>query len=392
MNLTVPLKSERLVVVDALRGFALMGLFIVHAVEYFELYWYKPQPGVIHDTIFFLFSGKMAATFAVLFGLAVYTMLSRYQQRGIDFRGRLVWRFAVLILMGYVHGLLYAGDILLHLGLIGLFLVLVSRLSSRWLVVLIAFCFLQVPTLFNFAATFFDPGSAAGKPAFWALSWRNFEIFASAPFADLVHYNAVMAYENKWVFNFETGKFWPMAGYAMSGIFLGRIHFFAGTTDGHKLLKPAFLFGLVIALVIYGVKTFGSAFITEGMSRWHFNEILGNVFNTAIVVLGISGFLWVYRYAAMRRLQNLLAPCGRMSLTLYVSQSLVCVPVFYGFGLGWYAEATQLTALLFGVVLWLLQMLLAHCWFRYFTYGPLEWLWRAITLLRTDIPFRRVVT
>ena len=150
------------------------------------------------------------------------------------------------------------------------------------------------------------------------------------------------------------------------------------------------LCGLAITLFIYGVKTVGAPFIAEGMSRWHFNEILGNIFNTAMVLLGISIFLWVYRYAAARRLQNLLAPCGRMSLTLYVSQSLVCVPIFYGFGLGWYAEATQLSALLFGVVLWFLQMLLAHVWFRHFVYGPLEWLWRAATLLRTDIPFLKV--
>lgn len=85
MSAVPPLNSERLIAVDALRGFALMGLFIVHAVEYFELYWYKPAPGIIHNSVFFLLGGKMAATFAVLFGVAVHTMLTGINTEGSIF-------------------------------------------------------------------------------------------------------------------------------------------------------------------------------------------------------------------------------------------------------------------------------------------------------------------
>ena len=390
MTQLTPLTSERLLVIDALRGFALMGLFIVHAVEYFELYWYKPQPGVIHDTVFFLFGGKMAATFAVLFGVAVYTMLFRYEQRGIDFRGRLVWRFVLLIVMGYAHGLLYAGDILLHLGLLGLLLVAICRLPTTGLMLLVAFCFLQVPTLFDFAATFSDANSTTQQPKFWALSWRNFEFFASAPLAELFRYNATMAYENKWVFNFETGKFWTMAGYAISGLVLGRIHFFSQQKNGGRFLKTGLIVGLAASIIIYSLKILCAPMIAEGMSRWYFNEILGNCFNTLMVATGICLFVFVYRYGVIRRLQQLLVPCGRMSLTLYVSQSIVCVPIFYGFGLGWYAEASQLSALILGFVLWGLQMLFAHWWIGRYVYGPFEWGWRVLTLLRSDVPFRRL--
>ncbi|HEY7772476.1 MAG TPA: DUF418 domain-containing protein [Marinagarivorans sp.] len=389
MSAATPLKSERLIVVDALRGFALMGLFIVHAVEYFELYWYKPAPGIIHDTVFFLLGGKMAATFAVLFGVAVHTMLDRYQQRDVDFRGRLIWRFALLIGLGYLHGLLYAGDILLHLGIIGMFLVAVCRLSSFGLMLIAAFCFFQVPTLVDFVATFFDPKSAEAKPLFWALSWRNFEVFASAPLLDLIQYNALRAYENKWVFNFETGKFWPMAGYAISGVVLGRIQFFSRAANAKPSLQVLLVAALMIAVLLCGLKIVGSTQLPEGMSRWYFSEIVGNVFNTAAVAVGICFFMLAYRFAFVCRLQNLFAPCGRMSLTLYVGQSLVCVPIFYGFGLAWYAEVTQLQALVFGFVGCALQMAFARYWFKGFAYGPLEWAWRALTLLSADIPFKK---
>ena len=64
------IKRSRITVVDCLRGFALFGLFIVHMVEYFELFWYAPEWGWVHDTVFFLFGGKAYAIFALLFGLS----------------------------------------------------------------------------------------------------------------------------------------------------------------------------------------------------------------------------------------------------------------------------------------------------------------------------------
>ena len=78
-----------------------------------------------------------------------------------------------------------------------------------------------------------------------------------------------------------------------------------------------------------------------------------------------------------------------MTLTLYVGQSLVFVPIFYGFGLGWHDSISEAQALGLGILAFVLQIVLARLWFRHFHYGPLEWLWRAATWLKADIPFRR---
>ena len=79
-----------------------------------------------------------------------------------------------------------------------------------------------------------------------------------------------------------------------------------------------------------------------------------------------------------------------MTLSLYVFQSLLLVPFFYGFGVGAYAFIGQLFSATLGIVLWCLQVRFAHWWFTRHHYGPLEWVWRSATWLRTDIPFRRV--
>ena len=111
----------RIMLADSLRGFALMGLYIVHMVEYFELYWYKPEPGWVHNLIFFLFGGKAYGLFALLFGLSFFIILDNYQRRGQDFRLRFCWRLTLLLVFGYLHSLLYAGDILQLLALCGFY-------------------------------------------------------------------------------------------------------------------------------------------------------------------------------------------------------------------------------------------------------------------------------
>jgi uncharacterized protein len=90
----------------------------------------------------------------------------------------------------------------------------------------------------------------------------------------------------------------------------------------------------------------------------------------------------------VRALLRPLAAVGRTTLTLYILQSLIFVPVFYGFGLGLYDDWNQLVRLWVGLGAIAAQLVLAHWWLRRFRYGPVEWVWRALTFLRRDIPFR----
>ena len=78
---------------------------------------------------------------------------------------------------------------------------------------------------------------------------------------------------------------------------------------------------------------------------------------------------------------------GRMTLTLYVGQSLVFCPIYYGYGLGLNAVLTPGQSLAIGAAAVIVQGILAHLWFRRFYYGPLEWLWRAATRTSFDVPF-----
>ena len=126
--------TDRIAVIDALRGFALMGLFLVHSIELFELYWQNPVDSKVHDIIFFLFAGKAYAIFAMLFGISFFIIMDKQAQKGVDFRLRFAWRLALLFGMGTLNSMVYSGEVLQVLAGYGFFLILAYRIPNKWLI------------------------------------------------------------------------------------------------------------------------------------------------------------------------------------------------------------------------------------------------------------------
>ena len=140
--------DKRIDMVDALRGFALLGLFLVHCVERFELYWLDPAPDAWFEATMALFAGKAFAMFALLFGFSFATIMGNERARGGDFTARFAWRLALLFGIGTLHALIYRGDILQVLALVGLLMIAFDRVrSDRVLLLLAALLFLELPLL-----------------------------------------------------------------------------------------------------------------------------------------------------------------------------------------------------------------------------------------------------
>lgn len=373
-------ENSRIVLVDALRGFALMGLFIVHMVEYFELYWYKPEPGWVHNLIFGLFGGKAYGLFAMLFGLSFYIILNNYQNRGYDFRLRFVWRLALLWVFGYLHSLIYAGDILQVLAICGLPLVLCYTWSTRWIVIIAVFFLIQIPHLLLIVVHTLKGLENYSQPLFFDLMASNFKMFAHAPLGELVAYNLVDGQKGKWAFFIETGRLWNIFGLMFVGVALGRLEFFRRT---HSIRKLCLIIGVACALFI-AAKVLGGTvpkLFPEGMARWCTNELFGYYQNLAAIAAGVAVFVLVYQQNIGAKLLAYWAPIGRLTLTFYILQSIVFVPLYYGFGAAWYDSMGQFWSLIIGVVAWGVQLVMARFWLEYFSYGPLELWWRKLTLL-----------
>lgn len=376
-------KKARIIVVDCLRGFALFGLFIVHMVEYFELYWYLPEPGFVHNLIFFLFGGKAYAIFALLFGLSFFIIMENQARRGVDFRARFSWRLTLLCFLGYLHGLLYSGDILQVLALSGFLLILIYPLSNKAIVILAALCLVQLPLVLTWAL------NVLGGVTLPQALPDTFEIYATGSFTDVIGRNLWQGQTGKWLWMIESGRIWNVVGLFLLGFVLGRVRFFEIYREN---LKACFI-SLLVLLAMVLSSYWSQPLLSAQANDEQVGELIWGLFehyiNNGLTIIGVLLFLFAYEIQLLNRIMQMLAPCGRMSLTIYVGQSLFGVPLFYGFGLGLYQGFGQWQALLLGLVLWGIQMALAHWWFAKYHYGPLEWLWRSATYLSTDIAWKR---
>jgi uncharacterized protein len=379
--------QQRIEVVDVLRGYALMGLFLIHMVEYFELYWYQPEPSLVNTITFWFFGGKSYAMFALLFGVSFFIIMESRARKGVDFRGRFMWRLVVLFGLGFIHGLIYGGDILQILAITGLLLVPLYRASNGTILSIALFFIFQGPAWITYALAN-TAGLNYETPLHAGLHPKVFEVYAHGSFLEVLRTNLWQGQAAKWAFMIESGRIWNIIGLSLFGFVLARVKFF---TDVRRY-KPLYVKALVVSLVLAVVcHFFGSDLVAlggESRSRWILGHVMSAYGNHTLIAASLLILMLLY-YTAVGKVLRVLAPCGRISLTIYVSQAFLLVPFFYGYGVGAYAFIGQPLSLTFGVVLWCLQVAFAHYWIRNYYYGPFEWLWRAATFLRTDVPFRR---
>jgi len=351
--------------VDALRGYALMGLFLVHMVEYFELYWLDPQPSAVHDWVFALFAGKAYALFALCFGFSFYIIMHRAGERGVDFSGRFVWRLVLLAAIGWLHGLVYRGDIIIVLAPLGLLLVPLDRIrDNRLLGLLAALCFLLPWPLLRLVAGLAGADWANQPPHFWADP--TLANYALGGIGDTLATNLWDGQVAKWWFYIESGRVMHIFGLFLLGLILGRTGFFAAPERFASLRWWALGIALIVGLAL----SFGGSAIVDAagfseaqaMPKAAFRDLINayrDVAWTAVSGLAVIA-LWQSR---ARLMLSPLVAAGRMTLTLYIGQSLVFVPVFYGFGLG-LAGMGQAQALALGLAAFAAQLALAGWWMR----------------------------
>lgn len=389
---TARTSDTRLESVDIVRGFALLALFLVHMIESYELYWADVKHGPISDTVYLLFMGKSFSLLALCFGFSFFILMDRAARRGTDFTARFAWRLTVLFGIGFVHAMIYRGDIIQLLALMGFLLLAFHRVrSNRLLIGIAALCFANPIQLFQLAAAMSGAGWANQPPHHF--SDPAMAVYLHGNLAEHLRANLWIGQLPKWWFMIESGRFSQILGLYLVGMVLGRIGFFARLGDFARARWIALAVAAATALAFY--------FLRDGIKAWfaaqHHGEasdrllsyLLGSWFELSGTAVWLLVLLAIFQSPA-RAVIRPLAAVGRTTLTLYILQSMVFVPVFYGFGLGLYDDWNQTVRLWVGLGAIAAQLVLAAWWLRHFQYGPIEWVWRALTYWRRDVPFRRV--
>lgn len=374
--------NSRIEMVDALRGFALLGLFLVHCLERFELYWLAPAPDPWFDWVMALFAGKSFAIFALLFGFGFATIMANERGRGGDFTWRFAWRLVLLLAFGTAHVFFYRGDILQVLAITGLLLIPFDRIrSDRLLLVLAALAFLQLPLWLRWWAAGHGAEWAVAAPLYF--SWGDLQTLAEGSAIAVALDNLGPGSVGKWSFYLETGRVTEIAGLFLAGMVLHRRRLFLDAAQH----RGTWLAIAAVSGVLWGLANAAPAAFGTEAQRQSADWLLAQARNLPAMAFQVAVFVLLWQ-SPVRRLLATLAPAGRMTLTLYIGQSILGVLLFYGYGLDLWDKVSNAEAVLWGIAAFAVQMAMAAWWFRRFRYGPLEWLWRAGTRTTLAVPFR----
>jgi uncharacterized protein len=394
--------AARLDVIDALRGFAIVSIMLVHNLEHFDLVyspeglpaWMKALDSSIWNTVFFLFGGKSYAIFSLLFGVTFFIQMHAREQRGEDFRARFAWRLAILFGFGVVNSMFYEGDILTFYAVVGLLLIPVARIGNK-AVFAIAFLLMLQPAewlvLFNALQ---HPGFKPADPASWAYFGKGFTYLSGGSvlatwFGNLS--NGKMAVLH---WSWESGRMFQMPALFMLGMLAGRLSLFVPSPESRRFWSSTLLAASLLFVPLFTAKSELGHWIASEALRSPLSVMFSTWSNLAFMLVLVSGFVLLFQAGLPAKLLRIFAPLGRMSLTSYVVQSVVGSFIYYGYGLGLYKVTGASYCLLIGVGLALLQGWFSMWWLGRHRQGPLEALWHRATWVgrRADARPAQVVT
>ena len=383
--------SHRLGVVDALRGFALLAIVLLHNLEHYNVFftpaflpdWLKSIDKYAWDAVFFLFAGKAYATFSLLFGFSFYIQFHNAEKRGQDFRGRFAWRLVLLFLFAQLHALFYDGDILVLYAIVGFLLIPVCKLKDRTVLIIALILLFQPFEWGRMIYAAFHPDYTINGNHFMPYAILSVEASMNGSFLDVLRNNIWngQLYSNLW--QVENGRLFQTAALFMFGMLLGRRQYFI-KSDGAVKVWKCILAGSVAAYIpLFILRTYVPEHITHPAVLTSYNIAIPSLANFAFMAILVSLFtLFWFKKGEGYGWQKFIIPYGRMSLTNYITQSIMGVCIYYGFGLGLYKTTGATATLAIGLLIFIVQWLFSRYWLERHKQGPLEYLWREGTWMK----------
>ena len=381
--------KSRNVAIDALRGFAVMGIILLHNIEHFNFYSFhdaanetiKALDTPLWDMMFFAFSGKTYAIFALLFGFTFYLQSRSSEKRGEDFRNRYMWRLLLLLGFGFINAAFFPGEILVLYALVGLVLVPVRHWGNKALFAMAVFLMLQPVEWVKVLYSVFNP---LENPQQMIFSLGDvYPQLGGHSFWEMVKVNLVTGQLASLNWAWCYGRVFQTASLFMLGILLGRLGYFDASSDDSLRKSRDFwvkvlCISLPLTLVMYYFKEFVYTQIEIKFMLSSLKTVLNSWYNFFFMLCIVASFLLLY-WTCGGKVQRILAPYGRMSLTDYVSQSVIGSFLYFGYGLELHKVCGTTYSLLVGIVFLALQVSFAHWWFKHFKRGPLETVWHKLT-------------
>jgi uncharacterized protein len=376
--------GSRIEMVDALRGLALLGIILAnvpYAPDLSEIYnntryiigsqWVDDILQVV--TSIFI-DKKFITIFSILFGFGFSVQLNKIQGSQRDFSNYFTRRMLLLLIIGCIHGyLLWFGDITRDYAICGLFLLLVYKWPLRrilWLALILAIPTTTIVYLLNAALNLqqYSYDVSIVKELYIADNYLRY-LQINATIDPLVNF----LQDSPLTLVFCSGQI-------LLGFWLGQTGFFSNPGLFRNRIRMWILFGStlgVLGSVGFWAITNGKIEL-EGASVGLLFLVVGGLVLQSLFYIAL--FVKLYTYPKWRQLLAIFVPVGKMALTNYLMQTVFCLLIFFHWphGLSLYGKTTLTETYLIALGIFGMQTFYSHWWFRHFTQGPVEMLWRKL--------------
>lgn len=384
--------TDRLVLMDGLRGFALLGIFAVNlygmGASSFaygsSAMWTGPLDLFVARVTQFFAHGSFYFLFSLLFGAGFYMMMHGYGRRASGIGVPAYVRRLVLLGglgIGHIY-LLWWGDILLSYSIAGFLLLFFRKSAPRTLVIWTVALFALPVILFGLLPVLWeaaDPASLGEWMEYYEESVRAYiawqlEMYGSGSYGEIIQARLDEFSENLYGYF----VYFPMVlGSMLLGVAFARNRLFSASSEHDEFYRKLLFWCLLPAIVGKMLYVLG----IEGVSSYPGVGSLAMIGGTAMggPALGLIYLCllraWFFR-GGQTVIKAAMASAGRMALTNYLMQSFIAGLIFYSYGLGLYGQVPPVGLLMLAFSVFAGQLLLSRVWLRRCSIGPLEWLLR----------------
>jgi uncharacterized protein len=398
MNITPSSVKERILTIDIIRGLALLGIILAN-MAYFKspvlqktglVYETAPLPEAALDIFAVVFVdtfvlGKFYPMFSLLFGLGFYLFYERIIQKDLNGKEFYKRRLVFLLLIGIIHlFFIWSGDILVTYAAAGfMLLIFIDRKPKSiltWGISLTAGLSVIMTGLIvmgNFflrmdAVSEFQAGtSQAVSEAYRVMSGGSYAEILSFRFTSeiiLILGNLPISVLN-------------VFGIFLIGLYFGKQGWFRNVEEhlaGWKKIRlHAGWSGILLTALFAALK-----FDVTGLPFWMADGLaqgLNLIAGPLLMLFYVSVMVLLFHGKTPGFISTSLAAVGKMALTNYLMQSIICVLIFFGFGFGLYGSVGAFTGMILAVLIYLAQIVFSRFWLTRFNQGPMEALWRKWT-------------
>lgn len=328
--------------------------------------------------MFFLFSGKAYAIFALLFGFSFFIQFDNQARKGKDFRLRFFWRLVLLFFIGCFNASFFPGEILVLYSILGIVLIPVCKLSNKMVLAIAVFLMLQPMEWGKFMYALMHPEYVASKEQWLVHCMRIYPYMEGTSFWEMVKSNL---WDGSCIasLGLELWAFLPDIGSLYAGHVVGAQGIVCRSGEAPDVLTRTFVIGVVCFIPLYYLSLSLPGLLERTEELRPMSTIVSSLRNFSFMCVLVSSFIFLWQWKAPHKVLHGLVPYGKMSLTNYLTQSMVGSFIYFGYGLSLYDDLGTTASFAVGILLFILQLGFCHWWLAHHKQGPFEGVWRKAT-------------